>query len=199
MTTKPKDDAPPPDGVPLEGPDPFDPATHKKRVRTAAVRTVQTAVSVKKPSKQTFVRAHPDELFHLDVAMYTQEAGSRSSYLVMPGLELLLDGLAIDVTLVWMIDNQGEHFLCPTRPDSDNAWSESLCELVSAAKTEWVRLKSGEGRYNYAVPVEDILAAPNWPTDMTARELLKLAFKGRVIDKLDHPVIQKLQAGRANR
>src|SRR5271156_620632 len=144
MTTKPKDDAPPPVEGTLEGPDPFDPGTHKKRLRTGAVRTVQTAVSVKKPSKQTFVRAHPDEQFHLDVSLYTQEGGGRAVYLVMPGLEPLLDGLAIDTTLVWMIDNQGEHFLCPTRPDSDNPWSESLCELVSAAKTGWVRIKTGE-------------------------------------------------------
>jgi hypothetical protein len=199
---KPNVTTPTPGGTPPttaldEGPDPFDPATYRKRVATAAVRVVQTSVAVKKPSKQTFVRASVDPQFHIDATLYTQEGGSRSSFLVVPGFEGYLDGLAVPVTLVWMIDNQGEHFLCPTRPESDNAWSFSLCELVAAAKVGWVRLKSAEGHYNYAVPTEEELPEPVWPPDMTPRDLLRLAFKGKVIDQPDHSAIQKLRAGRA--
>jgi hypothetical protein len=36
------------------------------------------------------------------------------------------------------------------------------------------------------------LAAPEWP-ELPFRQLLSIAFKGRFIDTLDHPVLRKLR------
>ena len=36
------------------------------------------------------------------------------------------------------------------------------------------------------------LAEPEWPADETFNDLLRLAFKDRLVDRPDHPVVQRL-------
>ena len=39
------------------------------------------------------------------------------------------------------------------------------------------------------------LPEPEWPTDKTFNDILRIAFKDRLIETVDHPVIQRLLHG----
>jgi hypothetical protein len=60
------------------------------------------------------------------------------------------------------------------------------------ATKQWIRVAS-----NMSLGAYDIIAAegqipePIWP-DVTFKEIIKIAFQGRVIRTPDHPVIQRL-------
>ena len=57
----------------------------------------------------------------------------------------------------------------------------------------WIRIKA-----NMSLGANDIFEAsgtipdPEWP-EQTFQELLRIAFKDRLVDRLDHPVIKRLR------
>jgi len=67
-----------------------------------------------------------------------------------------------------------------------------MLEAAAVAKSKWVRVAwSGETR-NYEVSVAEIQAEPKWPAE-SIQELLKIAFRGRIIDDVNHPVLRQLR------
>jgi hypothetical protein len=34
---------------------------------------------------------------------------------------------------------------------------------------------------------------PEWPKDLTFEQMLRIAFKGRLVDNLSHPVLKRLR------
>jgi hypothetical protein len=101
------------------------------------------------------------------------------------------------MTLFTAINRQGVLFLWPVRlPDPDGKqleWHRSLREAAEIAITRWVRVKADTnlGAYRIAV-AESAMAEPVWPNEMFA-ELLEIAFRSRLIDTIDHPVIKRLR------
>jgi hypothetical protein len=97
------------------------------------------------------------------------------------------------------IDRQGVPFLWPIRlPDSDGRdldWYRSAREAAAEAMKRWVRVTANmkAGAYDIFV-AESVTAEPNWP-DFTLQELIKIAFKDRLITSLDHRVLQRLLHG----
>jgi hypothetical protein len=47
------------------------------------------------------------------------------------------------------------------------------------------------GAYEIA-EAQGTLSDPEWP-DLSIGELLRIAFKGRLVDTIDHPILQKLR------
>jgi hypothetical protein len=68
-------------------------------------------------------------------------------------------------------------------------------EIAQAAAGTWCRMKADttNGIYSHWVSTEP-LSDPKWP-DLTFNEIIKLAFRGRMIDSLDHPVVRELRGG----
>lgn len=76
--------------------------------------------------------------------------------------------------------------------NSGRAWAESALEAAEAAKALWVKLVGNKELGAYEIfKARGDLGEPQWP-DKSFRELIKLAFKERVIDSVDHPVIRSL-------
>ena len=50
------------------------------------------------------------------------------------------------------------------------------------------------GAYDVSVATVK-LPDPEWPTDKTFNDILRIAFKDRLIDTVEHPVIQRLLTG----
>ena len=74
-----------------------------------------------------------------------------------------------------------------------NAWAETAREACELAKTAWVRLAADMSLGAYRIyEAEGQLSGPVWP-DKPFPELLKLAFKDRIIDSGDHPVVKRLR------
>ena len=61
------------------------------------------------------------------------------------------------------------------------------------AEAGWLRIGAnmGAGCYDTWEAVGEI-PEPKWP-DVSFRELLRLCFQGRMIDRADHPIIRRLR------
>lgn len=178
---------------------PFDP----KRLRLsqrfsqgADVRRALVTVPVRKPSPQEFFRVHPDEAWQLDTALIEIKA-DREMYLVDPDIWPLFPNECKPRTIYTTIDRRNVVTLwavrLPDEKDRLDDWNRSAHEAARLAVTKWVRMSA-----NMALGAYDIDLAvgafpdPVWPS-LCFEELLKIAFKGRMIDDLDHVVLRRLR------
>jgi hypothetical protein len=101
------------------------------------------------------------------------------------------------VRLYTAIDPQGNVFLWPVpqpNPERPSDWHLSHHEIAQRARRDWVRLRSNKtlGAYVAQVPMGNI-EEPKWPEGLHYGDLLRKAFKDRVIKDLEHPVVKRLQ------
>jgi hypothetical protein len=118
----------------------------------------------------------------------------RDWYLIMPAARSVLFSDLIAVRLHAAINRQGQVFLWPIKLPTDgrrNPWLETAMDGCAEAERRWVRLVSGRGSYDIFTASCPDLADPEWPEE-SFNELLRLAFKDRLVDRPDHPVIQRL-------
>lgn len=136
------------------------------------------------------VRAHPNnEKYSLDVLILElKEEGE--IYLIAPSLReaLLGEACAHIKRLRLAVNRQGDVFVWPFRlpgPDGKiDAWNASALEAAERAERKWVRITANRRVGAYDVAEANITEEPRWP-DMPFNELLRIAFKGKVIDTLD--------------
>ena len=156
-------------------------------------------VPVRKPNKENWVRTHPNvkerwvKTYILDLRDYNE------SFLVMPDIrDYLLERGEQTLTrqvLITSITRQGTLFLWPVKlPQSDgssNQWNDSALEAASIARTSWIRLQSDRSLGAYKTVVRDGGPDPVWP-EISIDEIVKIAFKGKVIQSLSHPRLAEL-------
>jgi hypothetical protein len=188
-------------GVPPEAavPDPFDPASLRLSQdfgATIGVKRVLTVVPCRKPNRQEFCRVHPGEDWRLETGVFEDKI-NRDVYLVAPALWSDLLGEVVPVCLFLGTTKQGDVFLWPCKlPGADgrsNSWNESALAAARLAETRWVRLAANMpgGMYDVFEAASE-LAEPTWP-ELTFSEILKLCFKDRFIQTVDHPAIKALR------
>jgi hypothetical protein len=179
--------------------DEFDPGRLRIKANVTpgiGVKVEVMSVPVRRPSKQTFVRVHPDEAFAVELATIRLEEDNLT-YLVAPALVVqLTDQLKIE-RLYTAIDAQGNIFLWPVPVVDQNRpsdWHLTHHEIAREARRAWVRPQANRalGAYEAIKPMGE-LPEPNWPSDFTMKGLLEKAFKNRFIRDMDHPVIKRLQ------
>jgi hypothetical protein len=182
-----------------DGNDPFDP----KRLRLSTrfregqdVRKIIVSIPVRKPGRQEFFRTHPDlDMWFETTVLDLKE--DRLTYLVEPELAPQLPGEAVPKMLVPTITTHGSLSLWPIRLEDERGrldeWNTVALEAAERARTTWIRLIANMGAGTY-----DVLEAtgkfpePKWP-ELPLRQMLSMAFKERVIDDLDHPVLKRLR------
>ncbi len=160
------------------------------------VRKVLTHVPVSKPSSDRFFRVHPSIAKQFDAFIYEDKA-TKDVYVVMPGLAEVFGRLARPVILHLAVDRRGNPFLIPvplpSANGSRNPWHESLAQAVDKAKKDWVRIASNMSAGVYDVYVATAtLPPPDWP-DKSIDEIVQIAFDGKIVETVDHPVVQGLQ------
>ena len=185
---------------PKAAPDPFDPAKLRLTQGTATfgVKKHTTTLPVRKPSKEWFVRCHDDPAYRLETCVLELKEDSEI-YLVYPDVR---DDLAGESTvsprlLVTAINKQGTPFLWPIRlsgPDGrHDEWSKSSMAAANIAMKGWVRVQANMNLGAYEVyEATGNLGDPEWPS-LPFNELLRIAFKDKYIDALDHPVFKRLR------
>jgi hypothetical protein len=159
---------------------------------------VLTIIPIRKPSKESWFRTHPDPNYRLATPVIElKERGE--TYLVVKRLwdELTTEATFISKLLVPTITRQGGFFLWPIKlPGSDGKiddWNKSAMEAANLAKTKWVRLCPNKPMNLYDPSIgPDPQTDPIWPSK-SPDEIIRIAFKGRIIENLDHPVIQQLR------
>ena len=151
-------------------------------------------VPVRKPSKTQWFQIHPE--YKLDVLLLKYGDRGDDYYLIEPSLADQLIDLAQAFKLVVAVDRQGVVFVWPLRlPDAERAmnWHLSALEAASHAEVQWTRVQAHMGLGAYEIhAAEGITDVPKWP-GMLMDEILEIAFKNKIIDRLDHFVLQQLR------
>jgi hypothetical protein len=184
--------------VPNESIDPFDPET--LRIGSLAdvdVERVLTAVPVRRPNRTEFFRVHPESV--TDTLVLEREDGlDRETYLVQRDVQDLVAHELRRVRLFTCINKRGTVFLWPAKlprvdsNDSGRRWAETALLIADQAKTLWVKMLGNRDLGGYEMfRAKGDLGEPQWP-DKTFRDLIEIAFRGRLIDREDHPVIREL-------
>jgi len=157
-----------------------------------------TTIPVRKPSKESWFRTHPKEEYRLPA--YVIELKQQGEiFLVARALcaDLGEESTFVSKLLIPTLTRQGDLLLWPIRlPGADGSsdpWSTSALEAANTARTKWVRMSSKRSLGAYELIVApDPQPEPNWPIK-SLNEIVQIAFKGHVIDTLDHPVIRQLR------
>lgn len=194
---------PPASAVPPrpEPPDPFDPASLRLGADYSeglGVRKVISTIPNRKPNKSEWFRVRPGEEWRLQTAVLELEKGvERSTYLVAPSLWPDLSGEITPALLLTCVNRAGDLFLWRVKlPGADgrsNTWTDSALQIAKAAEDNWARMVSdtANGIYTHYEPSTD-LPDPRWPS-ISFREIIRIAFRDRMIESLDHPIIRELR------
>jgi hypothetical protein len=163
---------------------------------SVGVKKALLTVPVRKPAKEWFIRTHPKLRIETCVLELKED---RETYLVAPALwpELASESTFGPRALFAGMNRQNVLFVWPIRlpgPDGKiDDWNRSALEAASMAESRWVRVAS-----NMALGAYDVFEAtaawpePEWP-NLPLNEVLRTAFKGRVIDAFDHPKLRQLR------
>lgn len=178
--------------------DPFSP-DKLRLVRGVSPEAESLAVvPVTRPNSQVFFRVHPEPDWQLETLMIQlKEPRGPELYLVEQQLwSVLADDLKPKV-LYTCVAKTGELFVWPINaPGGDgwlDDWSRSAQEVARLAQTGWVRLVPDHRLKAYtAVRGSPDLPPPEWP-ETSFVEVIKVAFKDRLVQSLDHPVVHRLR------
>lgn len=103
----------------------------------------------------------------------------------------------VPVTLFTCIDRQENLFLWPAKipsPDGRKCeWHTSAIKIAHLAMKKWVRIISNTDQGYYEPKVaRDEIPEPHWP-EITFTEILKIAFKDRLLTNINHSVLKQLR------
>jgi len=165
-------------------------------VESAGVKKLLTTVPVRKPNPQDFVRVHPNPEYQAVLAVIELK-DDRELYLVLPSVARELSGEFAMATIYTAINRQGVLFLWPVRlPAPDGRileWHRSASEAADLAMRRWIRVKANMALGAYEIfEAASTIPDPEWP-ELSFQELLRIAFRGRLVDRLDHAVIKRLR------
>ena len=159
------------------------------------VKRVLTRVPVRKPLKTEFFRVRTGDAWRFQtMILEIKEEGE--IFVLDPGVWDVVPELIRPAMLHSAIDRHNNIFLIPVPlPGTDgrrNQWHQSLAEVVATAETKWVRsvANMAVGGYDMLV-AEAMLAEPEWP-ETSFPELVQIAFRERLIQSPDHPVLKRL-------
>ncbi len=170
----------------------------------AAVRK-QQKLWAGKPSKQEFIRVRPGSEWTTKAASLELK-DERETYIITADTqaELARSELASEVCPVRIfvaITAQGNLFLWPVKlaklASRENEWHRSAMDAAEKAMTTWVRIVPNQQAKGYDLyePVATF-PEPVWPDGMTLMDLIRGAFKDRIIASLEHPVLKRLRGER---
>lgn len=180
--------------------DPFNPESLRlsQDFADVGVKKMLTTVPVRKPNRQEFVRVHPNGLYYLETAVIVLKE-DRETYLVKPALVSELSEEIVRMALYTTISRQDVLFLWPIPlPGADgrlNPWHRSAFTAaeITKKKQRWIRVMANMDLHAYEVrEAPGKIPDPEWP-NLTFEEILKIAFKDRFIDGMDHPVLRRLR------
>ena len=162
----------------------------------AAVK-IPISVQVRRPSKQEFIRVHPQLEINVS-AIELKEDSDGGLYLVAANMAAALSGEANAYVLRPYVNRAGVLRLWPLRlPDPDgkqNPWHRTAAVAAIKAMGGWVRVTANRSAGEYEVFVApNQPPPPEWP-ETSFPDMLRLAFtdRGRVIQDAEHPVVKQL-------
>jgi hypothetical protein len=165
-------------------------------VEGLGVEKLLTRVPVDKPGKQVWFRVHPGAEYRANVGLIDfKETGEK--FLLTPAMAAEMPGEYRAYTMFLYVNKSGDAFLWPIPcQDADgnwNDWHRSAHEMAELAMSHWIRISSNKAVGGYVPAVAKLdTTEPVWPKK-TMKELVEIAFKGKLIDTPEHPIVKKLR------
>lgn len=162
----------------------------------AGVKKTLSTIPVRKPNRREFIRVRNGSDWSVETAIF-ENYEDRETYIIVPSLWDHLTGEWVPKILYTAMNRQGVLFLWPVKlPGEDNSldqWNTSAHEAAEKAEEGWIRVASNMSLGAYEIfEAVNKFPEPEWP-EIELRDILNIAFRDRMIDSLDHPVIQKLR------
>jgi len=180
-------------------PDPFNVSVLRLKnpiTEEAGTRKILANVRVGKPDKQSYFRINPDPEYHIMMAILELKE-ENETYAVIPEVAAQLPGEIKQVLMSVGVTTQAVPFLWPVPlPSADgreNPWHRTARMAAEYAEKDWVRMVANRGAGCYDIKIAAPgLPEPQWPSEDLS-QLLRVAFiGGKLIDRIDHPVINRL-------
>jgi hypothetical protein len=155
---------------------------------------------LRSPDQNWFVRTSTNPEHSGTLPLFWDKGGDDNAYLVD---EAVQDRLAKvnDNYCVLAITKQGSLFLWCTPLENLqgewNSWHASAHDMKAVAAEAWVKVASNKqiGGYDAVDPIMPITQVPVFPDNLSWPEIVHLAFRRRLIEKEDHPIIRRIQEG----
>jgi hypothetical protein len=180
----------------------FDDVEALRKVATLKVSRciIPVNVAVRRPPNSIYFRVHPDPAWSLDASVLIGDGGSDDFYFVAPHMlnhHVILPRLRrVTIATVYTWPG-GAISLWPVPMIGENnriACWKSARAAFELAKTKWVQICWNDGTRDYDVAIaEGINVEPQWPTDKTFRDLLRLGFADKIIASPEHPYVKQLR------
>lgn len=162
----------------------------------SGVKKHLTTVPVRKPNKHEWVRVNPLPEYHRDFALLQLEEDKSEVYLVMPHVAQTIPGDYRHATLFTAVNTSGTVFLWPVfypTGSRDSDWLRTSREGAEMAMNCWVRISANMNLGAYELrEATGIMTEPQWP-EQSPVELMRIAFRLRLIDTAEHHVLQRLR------
>jgi hypothetical protein len=157
---------------------------------------VLSHVPVRKPNRHEFFRTRVEAEYWFDTGIF-EDKEERETFFVTPPMREALVGEIKPVLLVPTITRQNVLLLwplkLPTEGQRHNGWMETARQAAELAKTRWVRVAADMSLGGYRIyQAEGELSEPEWPAKPLT-EILQIAFRDRIVDSEDHPVVRRLR------
>src|SRR5271167_4757678 len=157
---------------------------------------VLTHIPVRKPNRHEFFRTNPNPEMWFNTGIF-EDKEEREVFFVTPVIRDALVGEIKPVILAVTINRQSVLSLWPLKLPTEemryNAWSQTAREAAELAKTNWVSMRADMSLGGYRIyKAEGQLSDPVWP-DKTLNEILEIAFRDRIVDSENHPVVRRLR------
>jgi hypothetical protein len=160
------------------------------------VKKAILTVPVRKPDRQWFIRVRPGEEWRFQTAVLELK-DERETYLVDRPLWEELAGEVIPKVLFTAVNRHDICFLWPLRlPGADgrlDAWNQSGLEAAELATKSWISVRANMqlGAYEIFEAAGEV-PEPTFP-EHSLEQLVKIAFKNKLIASTDHPVLRRLR------
>lgn len=160
-----------------------------------AVKKMLVSVPVRKPLKTVFFRVKDGDEWEFPALILTIKE-SNESYIVTREIAEIVPGMVRAEMLYLSVDRKGNPVLInvplPDETGRRNNWHESLLQAVVMARTNWVRISANmSASCNDVLIAENVPDVPHWP-EQTMEQLVEIAFRGKIITDINHPLIQGL-------
>jgi hypothetical protein len=165
-------------------------------VETAGVRKLLVTIPVRKPNPQDFFRVHAGSDYRANLALI-ELRDDREIYLLAADMVNELPGEFMMATICTAINRQGVVFLFPVRlPAPDGkilGWHRSAAKAAELATKKWIRMRANMSLGGYDIfEAAAAIPDPKWP-ELSFNEMLRIAFRDRLITDPDHAVIKRLR------
>jgi hypothetical protein len=163
----------------------------------AGTSEVLSHVPIRKPNRQEFFRTHPNsETMWLSTGVFVDRQ-EREVFFVTPRMREALVGEIKPVLLITTVTRQSVLLLWPLTLPTDeirrNNWFDTAREAAELAKANWVRMPADMSLGGYRIyQAQGQLSEPVWP-EKTLSEILQIAFRDRIVDSENHPVVRRLR------